>query len=62
MHYLLWIDLLGFQLKPSYTICNLMFIDWISQEAMETMQAEPITDGKQPMTSTYVVCKVLCVY
>jgi hypothetical protein len=62
MHYLLWINLLGFQLKPSYTISNQMFTDWISQEVIETMQAEPITDEQQPMTSTHVVCKVLCVY
>ena len=29
---------------------------------METMQAEPVTDGQQPMTSADVVCKVLYVY
>jgi hypothetical protein len=29
---------------------------------METMQAEPIADGQQPMTSADVVCKVLYVY
>jgi hypothetical protein len=29
---------------------------------METMQAEPIADGQQPMTSAGVVCKVLYVY
>ena len=28
---------------------------------METMQAEPVTDGQQLMTSVDVVCKVLCV-
>ena len=27
---------------------------------METMQAEPVVDGQQPMTSADVVCKVLC--
>ena len=26
------------------------------------MQAEPIADGQQPMTSSDVVCKVLCVH
>ena len=26
------------------------------------MQAEPIADGQQPMTSVDVVCKVLCIY
>ena len=29
---------------------------------METMQAEPVADGQQPITSTDVVCKVLYVY
>ena len=29
---------------------------------METMQAEPIADGQQPITSADVVCKVLCIY
>ena len=29
---------------------------------MEAMQAEPITDGQQPMTSVDVVSKVLCLY
>jgi hypothetical protein len=29
---------------------------------METMQAKPVADGQQPMTSADVVCKVLCVY
>ena len=29
---------------------------------METMQAEPVADGQQPMTSADVVCKVLYVY
>ena len=29
---------------------------------METMQAEPVADGQQPVTSADVVCKVLCVY
>ena len=29
---------------------------------METMQAEPVADGKQPITSADVVCKVLCVH
>jgi hypothetical protein len=29
---------------------------------METMQAEPIADGQQPMTSADAVCKVLYVY
>ena len=29
---------------------------------METMQAEPVTNGQQPMTSADVVCKVLYVY
>ena len=29
---------------------------------METMQAEPIADGQQSMTSAYVVCKVLYIY
>ena len=39
-----------------------MFIAWISQEAMETMQAEPVADGQQPITSDDVICKVLCVH
>ena len=26
------------------------------------MQAEPVADGQQPMTSADVVCKVLCIY
>ena len=26
---------------------------------MKTMQAEPVADGQQPMTSANVVCKVL---
>jgi hypothetical protein len=29
---------------------------------METMQAEPVGDGQQPITSNNVVCKVLYVY
>ena len=29
---------------------------------METMQAEPVADGQQPITSADVVCKVLCVH
>jgi hypothetical protein len=29
---------------------------------METMQTEPIADWQQPITSTYVVCKVLCIH
>jgi hypothetical protein len=29
---------------------------------MKTMQAEPVADGQQSMTSVDVVCKVLCVY
>ena len=29
---------------------------------MEAMQAEPIADGQQPMTSADVVSKVLCLY
>ena len=29
---------------------------------MEAMQAEPIADGQQPMTSVDVVFKVLCLY
>ena len=29
---------------------------------METMQAKPIADGQQPMTSADVICKVLCIY
>ena len=29
---------------------------------METLQAEPIVDGQQPITSVDVVCKVLYVY
>jgi hypothetical protein len=29
---------------------------------MEAMQAEPITDRKQPITSVNVVSKVLCLY
>ena len=29
---------------------------------METMQAEHVTDGQQPMTSANVVCKVLYIY
>ena len=29
---------------------------------MEAMQAEPIVDGQQPMTSADVVSKVLCLY
>jgi hypothetical protein len=57
MHYMLWINLLGFQLKSSYTICNLMFTDWISLEAM---QAEPVADGQQSMTSVNVISKVFC--
>jgi hypothetical protein len=27
---------------------------------MEAMQAEPVSDGQQPMTSADVVSKVLC--
>jgi hypothetical protein len=29
---------------------------------MEIMQAEPVADGQQLMTSANVVCKVLCVH
>ena len=29
---------------------------------MEAMQAEPVADGQQPMTSADVVSKVLCLY
>ena len=29
---------------------------------MEAMQAEPVADGQQPMTSVDVVCKVLCIH
>ena len=29
---------------------------------METMQAEPIADGQQLITSADVICKVLCVH
>ena len=29
---------------------------------MEAMQAEPVTDGQQPVTSADVVSKVLCLY
>ena len=29
---------------------------------METMQAEPVADGQQPITSDDVICKVLCVH
>ena len=29
---------------------------------MEAMQAEPIADGQQPMTSVDFVSKVLCLY
>ena len=29
---------------------------------METMQAEPIADGQQPITSADVVCKVHCIH
>ena len=29
---------------------------------MEPMQAEPVVDGQQPMTSADVVSKVLCLY
>ena len=29
---------------------------------MEAMQAEPVVDGQQPMTSADVVFKVLCLY
>ena len=29
---------------------------------METMQAEHVADGQQPITSADVVCKVLCVH
>jgi hypothetical protein len=29
---------------------------------MEAKQAEPVADGQQPMTSTDVVSKVLCLY
>jgi hypothetical protein len=29
---------------------------------METMQAEYVADGQQPITSADVVCKVLCVH
>jgi hypothetical protein len=29
---------------------------------METMQAEPLADGQQPITSANVVCKVICVH
>ena len=29
---------------------------------METIQAEPVVDGQQPMTSVDVVCKVLYIY
>ena len=29
---------------------------------METIQAEPVADGQQPMTSADVICKVICVY
>jgi hypothetical protein len=29
---------------------------------MKIMQAEPIADGQQPMTSADIVCKVLYVY
>ena len=29
---------------------------------MEAMQAEPVADGQQPMTSVDVVSKVLCLY
>jgi len=29
---------------------------------METIQAEPVADGQQPITSADVVCKVLCVH
>ena len=29
---------------------------------METMQAEPIADGQQPITSADVVYKVFCVH
>ena len=39
-----------------------MFTAWISQEAMEAMQAEPVANGQQPMTSADVVSKVLCLY
>ena len=29
---------------------------------MKAMQAEPVADGQQPMTSVDVVSKVLCLY
>jgi hypothetical protein len=29
---------------------------------MKTMQAEPLADGQQPITSADVVCKVICVH
>jgi hypothetical protein len=29
---------------------------------METLQAEPVADGQQPITSADVVCKVLCIH
>ena len=29
---------------------------------METIQAEPVADGQQPMTSADIVSKVLCLY
>ena len=29
---------------------------------METMKAEHVANGQQPMTSVAVVCKVLCIY
>ena len=59
MHYLLWINLLGFQLKSSSAIRNLMFY-WLNFQ--EAMQGGPIADGQQPMTSADVVSKVLCLY
>jgi hypothetical protein len=29
---------------------------------METLQAEPVADGQQQITSADVVCKVLCIH
>jgi hypothetical protein len=29
---------------------------------MEAIQAEPVADGRQPMTSVDIVSKVLCLY